>query len=342
MDSSPPDAKTHLEWTNVALGLAFVALTALLSEGLQLGVGAALVSAALRCIVQLALVATVLQRVFAAQNAWAVAGIALVLNVLGTFETGAWCPPICAFDDGLTRARTRRAVVNKTQRRYRHMFLVVLLAMLVSTIPTSILGARFAMGVTPFWKPEQYIPVVGMLCGSTISGVAVSVSYILKELDENRDKTETLLALGASRFEACRPLAVDALRLALTPTINQMSVLGIIAIPGMMTGAILGGADVQQAARLQMVIMFMIAAANALASMVATLGALVICVDGEHRIRSDRIDARQHLVWRAAASGLGAAARWLGAARRATCGAGRKRERAARASEDSERAPLLG
>ena len=73
--------------------------------------------------------------------------------------------------------------------------------MLGSTIPVSIIGTRFAMDVQPFWKPERYstrsvfefgrsvqhycfflVPIVGMLCGSTISGIVVSVSYVLKEL----------------------------------------------------------------------------------------------------------------------------------------------------------------
>ena len=77
------------------------------------------------------------------------------------------------------------------------------------------------------------------------------------------------------------------------------SVIGIIAIPGMMTGAILGGSSVEQAARLQMVIMFMISASTALSSIVTTLLALGIVVDSEHRVRVDRIDTRQHVVWRA-------------------------------------------
>ena len=72
--------------------------------------------------------------------------------------------------------------------------------MLGSTIPVSIIGARFAMDIKPFWKPEQYsmlylsyiapiysdshctVPIVGMLCGSTISGIVVSVTYVLKEI----------------------------------------------------------------------------------------------------------------------------------------------------------------
>ncbi|KAJ3483304.1 hypothetical protein NLI96_g6405 [Meripilus lineatus] len=106
------------------------------------------------------------------------------------------------------------------------------------------------------------------------------------------------LAFGASRFEACKPIAKDALRFALTPNINQMSVLGIIAIPGMMTGAILGGSSVEQAARLQMVIMFMISSSTALASTVTTVLALGVVVDMDHRVRSDRIDNRQHAIWR--------------------------------------------
>lgn len=75
--------------------------------------------------------------------------------------------------------------------------------------------------------------------------------------------------------------------------------IGIIAIPGMMTGAILGGSSVEQAAKLQMVIMFMISSSTALASIVTTILALAVVVDGEHRVRSDRVDVREHAVYRA-------------------------------------------
>ena len=89
----------------------------------------------------------------------------------------------------------------------------------------------------------------------------------------------------------------------------EASVTGIIAIPGMMSGAILGGADVLQAARLQMVIMFMIVASCALACIIATLLSLSVCVDGEHRIRSERIDSRHHAVRRASSAAVSAA--WI-------------------------------
>ncbi|KAN0132361.1 Uncharacterized protein family (UPF0014) domain containing protein [Lactarius tabidus] len=317
MDTTPPSPLgPDLQWSNVGFGFAFIAMNMVLSQVLNLQIGTSLVVSALRCVVQLTLVATILERVFAAQNLWTVAAIALLLNVLGAFET----------------------VVIKAQRRCHNMFLIVFVAMLVSTVPMSILGAHFAMSVRPFWKPDQYIPVIGMLCGNAIAGVSVTLSYVLKELDENKDKTETYLAFGASRFEACRPLAVDALRLSLMPVINQMSVTGIIAIPGMMSGAILGGADVQQAARLQMIIMFMITASCGLACIVATLLAINVCVDSEHRIRNERIDSRPHALSRTSSAAVGAVGSaiqrtWIRFAsiwkHRSVC------------DDDGERAPLL-
>ncbi|PPQ66903.1 hypothetical protein CVT24_008518 [Panaeolus cyanescens] len=257
----------ELSWLNVGIGMTFILFDIGVSSVFRLGIGLSLLIAALRCIGQLAVVATLLQQVFENKNPWTVSLISFVLNFLGTFET----------------------VVHKSPRRFQHMFPAVLIAMLGSTIPISILGAKFAMSVQPFWTPIQYIPIVGMLCGATISGIVVAVGHILKEFQESRDKVEIYLAFGATRMEACRPTAIQALKLALTPPINNMSVLGIISIPGMMTGAILGGSSVQQAARLQMIIMFMITASTTLASIFTTFAALSVVVDTENRIRPDRI-----------------------------------------------------
>lgn len=96
------------------------------------------------------------------------------------------------------------------------------------------------MPVEPFWRPEQYseyrvwgyysvvnltllkVPIAGMLVGSTISGMVVTLTVVLQELQENRDKVETYLAFGASRMEASKPIAQQALYTALTPVVNQM------------------------------------------------------------------------------------------------------------------------
>ena len=79
----------------------------------------------------------------------------------------------------------------------------------------------------------------------------------------------------------------------------MISVMGIIAIPGMMMRAILDGSDVEQAARLQMIIMFMISSSNALSCIIATHLVLRVCVDSEHRIRGELINTHPHSLCRA-------------------------------------------
>jgi hypothetical protein len=76
------------------------------------------------------------------------------------------------------------------------------------------------------------------------------------------------------------------------------SIIGIITIPGMMTGALLGGSSVHQAAILQMIIMFMISASTALACIVAVVLCFSIVIDAEHRVRNERIQGEKHAIWR--------------------------------------------
>ncbi|KAG6827270.1 hypothetical protein H0H92_012534 [Tricholoma furcatifolium] len=237
--SDVPEPTTHLGWQHVGLGFAFILFDVAVSAFFGLGIERGLLTAAVRCVLQLAVMATVLQRVFATEAPWEVAGIAFLLNLLGTFEI----------------------VANKAKRRHRYMN--------SSTLKT-------------------HGPLTPLIAAPR----------------ENRDKVEMYLAFGASRMEACRPIAREALRMALTPVVNQMSVIGMISIPGMMTGALLGGSSVEQAARLQMIIMFMISSATALASFFSAIAAIMVTVDHEHRIRPDRIDNKPFALWRAQ--------KWLG------------------------------
>lgn len=228
------DTAPELSWLNVAIAFAFVSIDAILSVTFHLGLAGSLLVAAVRCVLQLSVMGLVLDKVFAAGNIWGVFGIAALLNVLGATE----------------------ATFNKSKQRFANMFPMVLLAMLSATFPVAILGSKYAMAEQPFWKPNQFVPVMGMILGNAISAIGIGINYVNKEFTENREKIEAYLAMGASRFEACRPIGVEALKMALLPTINQMSVIGLISIPGMMTGALIAGHSVQQAARLQMIIMF--------------------------------------------------------------------------------------
>ncbi len=98
-ESNPNGGTGHLTWLNVIIGLAFVAFDAILSISLGLGIGSSLIIAALRCVLQLSVMALILDKVFAANNIFGVLGIALLLNVLGATE----------------------ATFNKSKRRFANM-----------------------------------------------------------------------------------------------------------------------------------------------------------------------------------------------------------------------------
>ena len=76
MDAEPNSPQTYLTWTNVAIGSSFIFADSIVSFALGLGIGGSLLTAAVRCVLQLSVTALVLQKVFEAENFWGVAGIA--------------------------------------------------------------------------------------------------------------------------------------------------------------------------------------------------------------------------------------------------------------------------
>jgi putative ABC transport system permease protein len=90
-----------------------------------------------------------------------------------------------------------------------------------------------------------------MLLGNATSGVSLGLTNIIDALTTQQQQVETMLALGATRWEATKAHVHKAIITAMTPILNQMSVVGVVSIPGMMTGQILGGQAPLQAARYQ-------------------------------------------------------------------------------------------
>ena len=107
-----------------------------------------------------------------------------------------------------------------------------------------------------------------MILGNAVNGIALSLDRLYGEVRARKDEVEALLSLGATRWEAIRHCVQQAIRSGMTPTINSLMLVGLVHLPGMMTGQILGGVDPLQAARYQIVVMLMIAAAVAIGSMI--------------------------------------------------------------------------
>ncbi len=127
---------------------------------------------------------------------------------------------------------------------------------------TSLITLAFVIGavVRPeiWYDPRIVIPLAGMTIGNTMTASALAANRFIAELRTRQDDVEALLALGATREQAGSPVARDAVRAALIPSIAGMMVVGLVSLPGMMTGQILAGQDPSQAVRYQLVVQYML------------------------------------------------------------------------------------
>ena len=137
----------------------------------------------------------------------------------------------------------------------------ILLDNLVATAfaiwPLAFLGA-YLMHARPVWTVDIFLPLLGMLLGNTLNGISLGVNFFSVELKSRKEEVLSLIALGASSREATLHVRDRALKTAMTPTLNSMASMGIVSIPGMMTGQILGGNTPAEAAITQVIIMLLI------------------------------------------------------------------------------------
>ena len=133
------------------------------------------------------------------------------------------------------------------------------------------------------------------MLGSTLTSVSLVLQTLAEGIERERGAIEARIAQGGTRFAAFMPLLRRAMRTATTPLLNIMSVAGVVTLPGMMTGQILAGADPVEAARYQIVLMFVLAGAAGLGAFAAAFGGVLLLSDTRHRLRLDRLASVQ---WR--------------------------------------------
>ena len=141
-------------------------------------------------------------------------------------------------------------------------------ALTVSTAATLAYVIGVVVQVRPWYEPQYIIPIAGMILGNSMTSTAPAGERLQGELRARTAEVETRLALGFSGREAVQPLVRSALRAAMIPTVNGMMTVGLVQLPGMMTGQILAGSSPLVAIRYQIVVVFMQAAATALGSLV--------------------------------------------------------------------------
>lgn len=120
------------------------------------------------------------------------------------------------------------------------------------------------IGLSPWYKPTYVIPIAGMIIGNSMTGITLGVNTYMNDMKSERHLVEGALMLGATPKVATKQIANKAFDAAMMPTINNMVGMGIVFLPGMMTGQILGGASPLTSIEYQIAIMLGIVGAVSL------------------------------------------------------------------------------
>lgn len=254
-----------LSYLDLAIAAALVALNGAISFAYSLRLERSLAIASLRMIVQLAAVAVVLKFIFTQISPiWTIL-FAIIMAAGAALE-----------------------IVMRQEYRFKSLLPLALTsspAFLAGLMTTFV--ALAVIQPSPWYAPRFLLPILGMLVGNALSGVSLVLDSITSSAHRERNVIEARLALGAPRFVAFEDCLRRAMRTGMMPVLNAMAAAGIVSLPGMMTGQILAGIDPVEAAKYQILIMFLIAGSTAIAVLAAGIGAVHFLTDERHRLRLD-------------------------------------------------------
>lgn len=262
----PAEGPIQLSALDLAVAATLILINGLISIAMSLRMERAIALATARMVVQLLAVGAVLEWVFGLRHPAAVVGLGGIMALLAG-----------------------REAVARQRFRYSGIYPVGWAIMVGSSFLVTAVALFGIVSVDPWYRPQYAIPLLGMVLGNTLNGIALGMDRALIGVRQDQGYIELLLSLGATRREAVRDLARDAVRVGLTPIINAMSVAGVVSLPGMMTGQILSGTPPVEAVKYQILIFFLIAGGTALGTVGAVLASLARLTDHRSRIRTDRM-----------------------------------------------------
>ena len=240
-----------LDFTDLGWAVGMVAAAIGLSAWQGLGLEGSIAIAAGRTAIQLISVGYVLAVVFdpSGKNPW------LVLAVLAAMLTTA-------------------SVVasNRISKKIKNLLPLVSGSILISTAFTLGYTNLLILQPDPWYEPQYIIPLAGMILGNAMNAGAIAGERLVSTVNASQLEIETHLSLGATPQQAVKQYRKDAIKAGLLPTLNTMTVVGVVTLPGMMTGQLLSGVAPVEAASYQILIMFVLALATLIATVLLTEG----------------------------------------------------------------------
>ncbi|NJM95629.1 MAG: iron export ABC transporter permease subunit FetB [Acaryochloridaceae cyanobacterium CSU_5_19] len=230
-----------------ALGLMAIAIGLSIQQQLDLTWSLALATG--RTLLQLMVMGYLLSFIFAWQNPWAILAIVISMLTIASIE-----------------AR------NRIDKKIPHLFQWLWGSIFVSTVLILSYITLLILQPERWYEPQYLIPLAGIVMGNAMNGAAIAGERLVKALHANRLEIETHLSLGATPAQAIATHRRTAIRAGLIPTINAMMVVGLVQLPGIITGQLLSGVNPLDAASYQILIMFMLALATLITTLLVAEG----------------------------------------------------------------------
>ena len=224
-----------ISWWQLLLFSSLLILPIAINHKLKLGLGKEASISISRMVVQLFLVGLYLEYLFTLNSLW--------INLLWLFAmivVGA------------------SSIVEKSKLPKQLLLVPVALSLAVTCVPIVLFICFFIIKPTPLFNAQYLIPIAGMLLGNSLSSNIVALQNLFGAFETQKSEYEAAIALGASPTYAAAPFVRNAIQKAMSPIMASMATTGLVTLPGMMTGQILGGASPMIAIKYQLMIMLAI------------------------------------------------------------------------------------
>jgi putative ABC transport system permease protein len=251
----------------VAIAALLVVIAIVLSRAARLELERALGLGAIRAAVQLVAIGYALRLLIASDHPVAVVLVVFVMWGVAAFTS----------TQRLKHGPPARAL-------FPYAFAAIGLGAFVALAPVFV----FVLSPRPWFDARYVVPLGGMMLSSAMNVVAQVFERLFASASAEEETLEQYLALGAAPEQALAPYARAALRAALIPTINGLVTVGLVALPGMMTGQILSGAAPEQAVRYQIVVMYQLVAVAAVSGFAASWFARRLIFTPDAQVRAWR------------------------------------------------------
>lgn len=215
---------------SLLMATGLIVMTVIVSYQQRMRLELEILHSALRAVVQLVVVGYLLNFIFGADHPLFTSGVLLVMLISAAINGGKRGPGI----------------------KYASWIAGVSIGIGAVFTLTVLLSAK-VLSFTPY----QMIPVGGMVMSGSMVAVGLCFRQIITSFKRREQEIQIKLALGATPMQSCKAILREALIFSLEPTIDSAKTLGIVALPGMMTGLILAGMSPMEAIKYQIIVIFM-------------------------------------------------------------------------------------